>query len=477
MKITTSLIFIILLIIIFLIPIRYTEDCSSAIFDFCSSTNAIYGKYVFTNLVQFSYEIVTFKAFASEKGFFMNKHLHIITIFIVLLILAWLLSNKISNRFRPKTFLGKKWVIDLNKKNITAFIIVSIITIVLCAVVLEALSRYIVPQVSGDSQFQTRAPDEKLGWKNNPGINITIIGENNYPIKIRHSEMGLRGTDLDFNTSLKKVLLIGDSFIYGAGLNDNETFDYFLRQNLGNEYMIINAGVGGFSTVQEDLYLKELINITKPDMVVWAIYINDFRENYFPKTNNVSRPILTYKSLNLTSIYKKTTKTRTNKMLDFLEEKSNLFRWIKSNIERFIIIKKDSFSGDYYLYYKYTNLFIDESYKSECKLLNSVKENLDNNKIKHLFFYIPTRIEIETEKIKPTFEKYNEINTENTDINRPNKFLTSCTNAMNINFVSLKEQFESARYGLYNKYGNHWSPKATKIAAEILAPKIIQELN
>ena len=49
------------------------------------------------------------------------------------------------------------------------------------------------------------------------------------------------------NKNQKRILLIGDSFIEGSGVNYNETFFGLLSDHLGNKYEILNSAVGSYS--------------------------------------------------------------------------------------------------------------------------------------------------------------------------------------------------------------------------------------
>ena len=338
--------------------------------------------------------------------------------------------------------------------------------------------------------------DKNSGWSNKPNISEMRFGENNYPINITHNKYGFRSMSPEINHSKKIVLLIGDSFVYGVGLDYNETLDYNLQNYLGNEYQVINGGVNGYSGIQELYAIKKVVSIVKPNYIINAIFMNDLKENFFPEFGNLSKPIYIYENFSLNDeIIKNINETNkrfnlNHESLDFhnkiyssynnffstpnnyLKNHSKIFRIISSKPFQFLNIKRESFRHSFYVYNINKSDLIDVMYRVECSVMADIKEITEKENIKLLTYYIPVRIEIETEKIKPTIEQYYDLSLANSDMDIPSDYFENCAEAYNIDYISLKKPFETERNGLYNKYGDHWSPKATKIASEIIGDHI-----
>jgi hypothetical protein len=84
--------------------------------------------------------------------------------------------------------------------------------------------------------------------------------------------------------STKRVLLLGDSFTFGQGVNDSQTFAAEAQRRLrelcpGRALEIVNAGVPGFSTSQELALLEGEGLALDPDIVVLGFYGNDPQDN------------------------------------------------------------------------------------------------------------------------------------------------------------------------------------------------------
>ena len=103
-------------------------------------------------------------------------------------------------------------------------------------------------------------------------------------------------------------------------------------------------------------------------------------------------------------------------------------------------------------------------------VLKKINSDFKNKETQVFFFYIPVRFEIETYRAKNTFENYFGI--EKYDLNEPVNKLIECAEQNNLNFFSLKNLFIKEKTGLYNKYGDHWSPKATNLTANFIAKLI-----
>ncbi len=80
----------------------------------------------------------------------------------------------------------------------------------------------------------------------------------------------------------KRIFILGDSLIFGVGVNDNETLASVLEEKLnrqlqeGNHYEVLNLGVTGYTFDNSYVRLKRYLEF-KPDFVIFVILgVNDF---------------------------------------------------------------------------------------------------------------------------------------------------------------------------------------------------------
>lgn len=84
-------------------------------------------------------------------------------------------------------------------------------------------------------------------------------------------------------TRSKRILVMGDSFVWGHGLlNMNHTWWRQLQAELdrkGYDVEVIAAGLCGANTRRELTWARALIKEYKPDMIIWSYVINDPTED------------------------------------------------------------------------------------------------------------------------------------------------------------------------------------------------------
>jgi lysophospholipase L1-like esterase len=76
-----------------------------------------------------------------------------------------------------------------------------------------------------------------------------------------------------------RILLLGDSFAFGVGVRDEDTFARRIEARLaataGRRVEVLNAGVQGYNTHDEVVYLEKEWLAFEPDIVLVVFYLND----------------------------------------------------------------------------------------------------------------------------------------------------------------------------------------------------------
>ena len=106
------------------------------------------------------------------------------------------------------------------------------------------------------------------------------------------------------NIQQKRILLIGDSFIEGSGLNFEYTFAGQLQRNLGSDFEVLNSAVGSYSP---SIYYKKIKHYIdegyKFDQALVFLDVSDIYDEMFIKFNEQG-DILTYEETKERPIYK-----------------------------------------------------------------------------------------------------------------------------------------------------------------------------
>lgn len=116
--------------------------------------------------------------------------------------------------------------------------------------------------------------DPWLGWSNRPNANQQHVTDD-FDVTVRVNEHGFRGGPWPgLRDGRSRVLVLGDSKIFGWGVEDHECATALLGES-HPEWDVINAGVIGYGTGQEFVLLKRLLPETQPSVVVVVFSSND----------------------------------------------------------------------------------------------------------------------------------------------------------------------------------------------------------
>ena len=136
--------------------------------------------------------------------------------------------------------------------------------------------------------------DPELGWqmaRNWRGQHVHFDFDARYTTNAE----GLRGGAWpDPGASGKRrIAFLGDSFTFGLGVNDDETFVQLLNAG-GARTTYLNAGIAGYSTDQQLLYLQDRLSSWHVDQLVLVVYLaNDLLDNQlrFPLQAEMGKPL------------------------------------------------------------------------------------------------------------------------------------------------------------------------------------------
>jgi len=107
-----------------------------------------------------------------------------------------------------------------------------------------------------------------------------------FTARVTTNTHGLRGPERDYPKppGVKRVLVLGDSFVEAAQVSEAEGLVTRLEDRLNargqQRYEVLNAGVGGWGTGQQYLFLQHEGHRYDPDLVVVVLYLgNDVFDN------------------------------------------------------------------------------------------------------------------------------------------------------------------------------------------------------
>jgi hypothetical protein len=147
--------------------------------------------------------------------------------------------------------------------------------------------------------------DPRLGWRLTPGWQ-GAHRHHDFAVRYAINESGYRADPAQpRNRCGRLIAVVGDSFTFGLGVNDGETFVSRLNRDGTNTFL--NLSIPGFSTDQQALLLEDELPRVRPDAVWLAVYVgNDLLDNQFarPIQLNAAKPhfVLTTNGLALKNV-------------------------------------------------------------------------------------------------------------------------------------------------------------------------------
>lgn len=204
--------------------------------------------------------------------------------------------------------------------NITLLLFSILFTLLLCEFVLSFYATNLLKQ---GRLFEF---DSLLGWKVLPNLNLERKTTNGAWTVITNA-LGNRAKSSFDNNKPTKILIIGDSFAFGEGVNVEQRFD----SQWGEEYSVVNLGVMGYGTDQQFLAGEKCFStLRQDDILVVLSYCNDIYDLVSTSNGGRAKPYYTLgKDKNLSLHY-----VDSNNVINKIYDKSYLFNIISKSFAK-----------------------------------------------------------------------------------------------------------------------------------------------
>ena len=113
-----------------------------------------------------------------------------------------------------------------------------------------------------------------------------VAGIGRAEVPIRTNSLGLRNPEVTQPkpAGVFRILALGDSVTFGWGLRGEDAYPSQLASLLatlrpGQSFEVVNAGISGYGTWQQSLWLQEQGLDLQPDVVVVQMHLNDAADN------------------------------------------------------------------------------------------------------------------------------------------------------------------------------------------------------
>lgn len=335
----------------------------------------------------------------------------------------------------------KKWLSNIGTMLLSTFIML---------LVCEGIVRVVEPQQLAPVKFMY---DKDIGLIHIPHLKGAEYQPNNYDIKFTNGDDGFRVThkgDIpDFVN--KKIMFIGDSFTYGKGVNDQETFAYELQQALIKDSVeIINAGVEGRGTDHALRSYQFYKDKYQPNTVIYFAHYNDLADNirdeYFDVINDSTLIPKSFEKL--TGGTKE--KLRKSKIYNRLISHSHFFSLLKAVLVNLLI-------PDQIVSYE-DGIDMDRAKNLTSIYIEQLRKEVEADGRKFLVYYIPAINDIDA-RIKGQQTEQE-------------AFFDNYFRDKNVTFYNLSDDFiDSGEMNILKHFyllEGHWNPNGHQLVAEKL---------
>ena len=161
-----------------------------------------------------------------------------------------------------------------------------LVSIFLCLLAFEVFFRVWDPPICKPGMYQIHRPSSVFNWELVPGAS----GFGRAGTYIHINADGFRDSEhsLHKEAGVFRIMVIGDSFTFGQGVNLEDTYSKYLERLLNSKVMtaeVINCGVIGYGMWQYLEVLKRKVIPYKPDLVILGIFIDDITTSVPPYKN------------------------------------------------------------------------------------------------------------------------------------------------------------------------------------------------
>jgi lysophospholipase L1-like esterase len=341
-------------------------------------------------------------------------------------------------------------------------------TVIIFLIFFEILLRLFTYPIYG-FQEEVFEYDEITGYKlsKNYSGKQSIYG--NF-FDLQTNSKGLRDfREYDYKKSeeVYRILILGDSFSFGNGVNLEESYPEYLRENFKDENIeIINLGIPGYGINNEYLLFLEEGKKYEPDLILIQFYLNDWGTHQLTEEKG---KIIVDKKNSLVADDKGFLVS--SGKLSFIK-KIHLFSLKNSRTYSFVYSKSrntltpliDNYrkKSSPFIFYSKDSPEYKEKYEGYYSILRMLDEKTDS---KIVLFVGPFQSDfISPEKIK---EEYNLEDIPN--LRQSQESVNEIANSLNLSMINITSEEKD----IFIEIDGHWNSKGNKLVAD----KLYEELK
>jgi hypothetical protein len=315
----------------------------------------------------------------------------------------------------------------------------------------EVLLRMLWPQQTGPVQF---VYDPIRGAIPVPNQRARRILPGVYDYTYSNNSLGLRGAReyAERQAEKNRILTLGDSFTYGIGVNDDQTFASLLEQIM-SDCEVINGGNGGTGTDYALKFFQSIGRSLHPDTVALCFFSNDFQDNEQGKYYEVKDSSLTSRDLSKSVTARKAFLNIPS--YNWLITHSHLANLIKQSFVRYSLRAEKTTGHNSEATNEYSN---DSNKRLTERYIVELWRAVRESQASFFVFYIPSANEVLGYRANETKSQ-------------DEAALEQITRQHQIKLISLTEALARSGYSIQTLYyvEGHWKPLAHQLVATVMA--------
>lgn len=369
----------------------------------------------------------------------------------------------------------------MNKRKILLNLILLLIVLLICYAILEVAIR----ELGLASVPSFRQQDKLMHHSLIPNSEGSFKFRNEFNIVYKINSLGMRDFSVrEVNISKGenefRIVFVGDSFTEGWGLNYDDTYPKLVEDRLNEVHpeknlIVFNAGVASSSPIIGYTVIKNRIIPLKPDLVVFALDVSDFHDDYtrgqVAEFDENGLPV----KFNVTEI---------PPVKDFIRKHSYTYNFlakfisISKGIRRNYIVKPEQANDT--RFNSQAIIFSDSSIKKNKEFINKtehyllgISKILSENNMSFLLVVYPNGAQL---SVKEWSAGREQVYLRNDTIYSTKIFdvIEDFAKENNINFLNTLPAFKSSTlYPLYYSYDPHWTRNGSKVMADAIYINLI----
>ena len=347
----------------------------------------------------------------------------------------------------------------------------------------EGLFRLLYPESLYMGMPNIVQADPDVGYHLKAGLDFTFIDEGNQ-VRVKTTPRFLRDRPRDYqkHPQTRRIIMLGDSFTYGVGVNMEETFSAVLeelfRKN-DRKVEVINGGVPGYSTSQAYRWLKKELIKYEPDVVILNFYINDFVENLQPLSTDGQGNLL---------VQTRETSQHPSALKDMymrVRESFRLINYIIMQLKRSPGLRRlavrlgyldVAYYPEYSVLFKHLAPQAQKMVENSCEIIRELHAYSGSHNFRLVGTFHPPNYLVQDESWQDLIGQYN-IDPADVDRSLIVERLRQCYQKIGVPYIDLVgplTAFQRRHPDLYlfNQHGGHPAPRSHRMVAELMFDKL-----